>query len=152
MLMSWVLEIGYIRVECSSYKKTLGKAINVSLTNYEFSSGNHSDFSSYEKCLIYLTFASVIKSQTENVEDLEENNSSKERSNDERDKHDAYDQLFKESLKLKNVIKPVCKKLHDLELENEILVDKLEESTKVRISWESRKSSRKYGKDPCRWF
>lgn len=71
----------HIRAEYPSYKKTLGKTINVSLTNDKSGLGNQSDTSNlsssdyqshtsnFEKCLNYMAFAFVDKS--ENVEDDE---------------------------------------------------------------------------------
>lgn len=47
----------------------------MSLIDDEFSSGNQSDTSNSEKCLNYMTFASIVKSERveedEKVEDLE---------------------------------------------------------------------------------
>lgn len=49
---------------------------------------------------------------------------------DDLDIHEAYDLLFKESLKLKKINRFVFKKLNDLELKKERFVAKFEDSTR----------------------
>lgn len=47
---------GQIRVESPNYKKTLGNATNMLLTDDKSSSGNKSKISNSEKCLNYISF------------------------------------------------------------------------------------------------
>lgn len=81
----------------------------MSLTNDESNLGNQSDSPSSEECSNYMTFITVVKSESkkesENVENLEQNNSLDEGSKDEREIYEACDQLFEESLKLNIVVK-----------------------------------------------
>ncbi|XP_022891908.1 uncharacterized protein LOC111406762 [Olea europaea var. sylvestris] len=114
---------GHYRNKCPSFKKNLkkgsSKALAVSLTDDDSNSSEQSDSSSSEEEEGYMTFVSTVKS-----------NKSGNDSEDETDIHEAYQLLFKESLKIKKVNKTLFKKVDKLERENEKITYDLQVSSK----------------------
>lgn len=80
---------------------------------------NQSEKSSHDEIGKYMAFTSVLKSEL--LEDREKSNASHERSEDDRNiyNYKAFDKLFQDCLKLKNVNSAIFKKLHKIELEKE---------------------------------
>ncbi|XP_022895268.1 uncharacterized protein LOC111409455 [Olea europaea var. sylvestris] len=129
---------GHYRNECPSFKKNLkkgsSKALAVSLTNDDSNSSEQSDSSSSEEEKGYMAFVSTVKSEldkeSEKVEEEVESNKSGDDSEDEMDIHEAYQLLFKESLKIKKVNKALFKKVNELEREKEKITYDLQVSSK----------------------
>lgn len=67
-----------------------------------------------------MAFTSVVKSEpvkkNQGDWDIEQSDSSQKESKDDKDIHEAFDQLYVESLKLKKVNSSALKRLHELEL------------------------------------
>ncbi|XP_022876710.1 uncharacterized protein LOC111394893 [Olea europaea var. sylvestris] len=115
---------GHYRNECPNFKKNLKKgrsrALVVSLTDDDSNSSEQSDSSSSEEEKGYMAFVSTVKNESdkesEKVEEEVESNKSGDDSEDETDIHEAYQFLFKESLKIKknlSEVKCVNEKLED---------------------------------------
>ncbi|XP_022867779.1 uncharacterized protein LOC111387454, partial [Olea europaea var. sylvestris] len=128
--------IDHYKNECSSYKKNQrkgqGKALVVSLTDNEFETSERQESSSSEDEGNYMAFVSTIKSESDKEsdkveEELHNNNSSNE---DDIDIHEAYQLLFKESLKIKKINKALFKKVDELEREKERHASNLQNSLK----------------------
>ncbi|XP_022849834.1 uncharacterized protein LOC111371915 [Olea europaea var. sylvestris] len=129
---------GHYRNECPNFKKNLKegsrKALTVSLTDDDPNLSEQSDSSSSEEEKGYMAFVSTIKSESdkesETVEEEVESNKSGDDSEDEIDIHEAYQLLFKKSLKIKKVNKALFKKVEELEREKEKITYDLEVSSK----------------------
>ncbi|XP_022843115.1 uncharacterized protein LOC111366633 [Olea europaea var. sylvestris] len=84
----------------------------------------------------YMAFVATVKSESDKESDKVEEEQSNDNSvnenedEDDIDLQEAYQQLFKESLKIKKVNKSLLKKLDELEREKEKLGGKLQESLK----------------------
>ncbi|XP_022860710.1 microfibrillar-associated protein 1-like [Olea europaea var. sylvestris] len=132
--------IGHYRNECPSYKKNQrkgkGKALVVSLTDNESETSDRQESSSSDTEGNYMAFVATVKSESDKESDKVEEEQSNDNSvnenedEDDIDLQEAYQQLFKESLKIKKVDKSLLKKLDELEREKEKLGGKLQESLK----------------------
>ncbi|XP_022867631.1 uncharacterized protein LOC111387312 [Olea europaea var. sylvestris] len=132
--------IGHYRNECPSYKKNQrkgkGKALVVLLTDNESETSDRQESSSSDDEGNYMAFVATVKSESDKKSDkVEEEQSNDNSVNENEDKdnidlQEAYQQLFKESLKIKKVNKSLLKKLDELEREKEKLGGKLQESLK----------------------
>ncbi|XP_022856135.1 uncharacterized protein LOC111377295, partial [Olea europaea var. sylvestris] len=132
--------IGHYRNECPSYKKNQrkgkGKALVVSLTDNEFETSDRQESSSSDDEGNYMAFVATVKSESNKESDkVEEEHSNDNLGNEDEDEdgidlQEAYQQLFKESLKIKKVNKALLKKVDELEREKEKLGSKLQESLK----------------------
>ncbi|XP_022891832.1 uncharacterized protein LOC111406675 [Olea europaea var. sylvestris] len=128
----------HYRNECPSFKKNLkkgrSKTLAVSLTDDDSNSSDQSDSLSSGEEKGYMAFVSTVKSESnkesEKVEEEVESNKSRDDSEDETDIHEAYQLLFKESLKIKKVNKALFKKVDELERENEKITNDLQVSSK----------------------
>ncbi|XP_022872986.1 uncharacterized protein LOC111391932 [Olea europaea var. sylvestris] len=128
----------HYRNECPSFKKNLkkgsNKALALSLTNDDSNFSEQSDSLSSEEKKGYMTFVSTVKSESdkesEKVEEEVESNKFGDDSEDETDIHEAYQLLFKESLKIKKVNKTLFKKVDELEREKEKITYDLQVSSK----------------------
>ncbi|XP_022868003.1 uncharacterized protein LOC111387662 [Olea europaea var. sylvestris] len=129
---------GHYRNECPNFKKNLkkgrSKALAVSLTDDESNSSDQRYTSSSEDEKGYMAFVSTVKSESdkdgEKVEEDVESEKSSDETEDETDIHEAYQLLFKESLKIKKVNKALFKKVDELEREKERLTNDLHVSSK----------------------
>ncbi|XP_022862353.1 uncharacterized protein LOC111382568, partial [Olea europaea var. sylvestris] len=132
--------IGHYRNECPSYKKNQrkgkGKTLVVSLTDNESETSDRQESSSSDDEGNYMAFVATVKSESDKESDkVEEEHSNDNSGNEDEDEDDidlqeAYQQLFKESLKIKKVNKALLKKVDELEREKEKLGSKLQESLK----------------------
>ncbi|XP_022841852.1 uncharacterized protein LOC111365529 [Olea europaea var. sylvestris] len=132
--------IGHYRNECPSYKKNQrkgkGKALVGSLTDNESETSDRQESSSSDDEGNYMAFVATVKSESDKESDKVEEEQSNDNSvnenedEDDIDLQEAYQQLFKESLKIKKVNKSLLKKLDELEREKEKLGGKLQESLK----------------------
>ncbi|XP_022890228.1 uncharacterized protein LOC111405526 [Olea europaea var. sylvestris] len=128
----------HYRNECLSFKKNLKKgsrkALTVSLTGDDYNLSEQSDSSSSEEEKGYMAFVSTFKSESdkesEKVEEEVESNKSGDDLEVEADIHEAYQLLFKESLKIKKVNKALFKKVDKLEREKEKITYDLQVSSK----------------------
>ncbi|XP_022877017.1 uncharacterized protein LOC111395263 [Olea europaea var. sylvestris] len=129
---------GHYRNKCPSFKNNLkkgrSKALAVSLTDDDSNSSEQSDSSSSEEEKGYMAFVSIVKSESdkesEKVEEEVESNKSGDDSKDETDIHEAYQLLFKESLKIQKVNKALFKRVDELEREKEKITNDLQISSK----------------------
>ncbi|XP_022857366.1 uncharacterized protein LOC111378405 [Olea europaea var. sylvestris] len=132
--------IGHYRNECPSYKKNQRKgkdrALVVSLTDNESETSDRPESSSSDDEGNYMAFVATVKSESDKESDkVEEENSNDNSGNENEDEDDiylqeAYQLLFKESLKIKKVNKALLKKVDELEREKEQLGSKLQDSLK----------------------
>ncbi|XP_022849862.1 uncharacterized protein LOC111371947 [Olea europaea var. sylvestris] len=132
--------IGHYRDECPSYKKNQRKrkdrALVVSLTDNESKTGDTQESSSSDDEGNYIAFVATVKSESDKESDkVEEEHSNDNSGNEDEDEDDidlqeAYQLLFKESLKIKKVNKALLKKVDELEREKEKLGSKLQDSLK----------------------
>ncbi|XP_022870995.1 uncharacterized protein LOC111390222 [Olea europaea var. sylvestris] len=132
--------IGHYRNECPSYKKNQRKgkdrALVVSLTDNESKTGDTQESSSSDDEGNYIAFVATVKSESDKESDkVEEEHSNDNSGNENEDEDDiylqeAYQLLFKESLKIKKVNKALLKKVDELEREKEKLGSKLQDSLK----------------------
>ncbi|XP_022862077.1 uncharacterized protein LOC111382364 [Olea europaea var. sylvestris] len=130
--------IGHYRNECPSYKKNQkkgkGKALVVSLTDNESETSDRQESSSSEDEGNYKAFVSTVKSESDKESDKVEeelpNDNSSNEDGDDIDIQEAYQLLFKESLKIKKVNKTLLKKVDELEREKEKLASNLQDSLK----------------------
>ncbi|XP_022861288.1 uncharacterized protein LOC111381706 [Olea europaea var. sylvestris] len=110
------------------------KALTVSLTDDDSNLSEQSDSSSSEEEKGYMASVSTVKSESdkksEKIEEEVESNKFGDDSEDETDIHEAYQLLFKESLKIKKVNKALFKKVDELERENEKITYDLQVSSK----------------------
>lgn len=113
---------GRIKAECSTYKKSLDKAINVTLTDNKSSFDRNENFDSAQ-CLWYL-FLQIRVNKWRRMRKMRIQDNL-EKSEHKGDIQQAYDQLFEDNLKLKKLNRFAFKKLYDLKFENERLVIKL---------------------------
>ncbi|XP_022889006.1 uncharacterized protein LOC111404428 [Olea europaea var. sylvestris] len=125
---------GHYRNEYPNFKKNLkkgkSKALVVSLTDDDSNSSDQSDSSSSEEEKGYMAFVSTVKSkldkESEKVKEEVESKKSRDDSEDATDIHEAYQLLFKESLKIKKVNKAIFKKVDKLERKNEKITNDLQ--------------------------
>ncbi|XP_022874267.1 uncharacterized protein LOC111393100 [Olea europaea var. sylvestris] len=118
--------IGHYRNECPSYKKNQrkwkGKALVVSLTDNKSETSDRQESSSSDDEGNYMAFVATVKSESDKESDkVEEEHSNDNSGNEDEDEdeddidlQEAYQQLFKESLKIKKVNKPCLKRLTNL--------------------------------------
>ncbi|XP_022870546.1 uncharacterized protein LOC111389800 [Olea europaea var. sylvestris] len=132
--------IGHYRNECPSYKKNQRKgkdrALVVSLTENESETSDRQESSNSDDEGNYMAFVATVKSESDKESDkVEEEHSNDNSGNEDEDEDDidlqeAYQLLFKESLKIKKVNKALLKKVDKLEREKEKLGSKLQDSLK----------------------
>ncbi|XP_022852677.1 microfibrillar-associated protein 1-like [Olea europaea var. sylvestris] len=132
--------IGHYRNECPSYKKNQRKwkdrALVISLTDNESEISDRQESSSSDDEGNYMAFVATVKSESDKESDkVEEEHSNDNSGNEDEDEDDidlqeAYQLLFKESLKIKKVNKALLKKVDELEREKEKLGSKLQDSLK----------------------
>ncbi|XP_022891620.1 uncharacterized protein LOC111406424 [Olea europaea var. sylvestris] len=130
--------IGHYRNECLSYKKNQRKgkdrALVVSLTDNESETSDRHKSSSSDDEGNYMAFVATVKSESDKesdkVEEEHSNDNSGNEDEDDIDLQEAYQLLFKESLKIKKVNKALLKKVDELEREKEKLGSKLQDSLK----------------------
>ncbi|XP_022897283.1 uncharacterized protein LOC111410921 [Olea europaea var. sylvestris] len=114
--------IGHYRNECPSYKKNQrkgkGKALIVSLTDNESETSDRQDSSSSEDKGNYMAFVSTVKSESDKesdkVEEEHSNDNSSNEDENEIDIQEAYQLLFKESLRIKKTFVSGTKKLDNI--------------------------------------
>lgn len=89
----------------------------MSLTDDETNLSYQGDSSSSENERIYMVFVSIVKSELDKVEEDVHNENFQEDTEDEIDIYEAYQLLFKESLKTKKINNSMFKKVDKLERE-----------------------------------
>ena len=111
-------DFGYMKQECLTYLKTIGKSKALAATLSDTEPEDDSDNEDDEILNAFTTTVNSIEGIFENVDEEEELMKSKFKKMDEQDDiHTAYAKLYKFSEKHKKLYRLTTKKLSDVELE-----------------------------------